>query len=42
MADEALLASTRVHPGRLLEQGYAFDHPTLLQALRHVLGYQPQ
>ena len=42
MADEALLASTRVHPGQLLEQGYAFDHPTLLQALQHVLGYQPQ
>lgn len=38
MADEALLASARVHPGQLLEQGYAFLHPTLRQALQHVLG----
>ena len=42
MADEALLASARVHPRTLLEQGYAFDHPTLLEALQHVLGRQPQ
>jgi len=38
MADDALLASTRVQPGQLLEQGYAFQHPTLRQALQHVLG----
>ncbi len=37
LADEALLASARVHPGRLLEQGYAFHHPTLREALLHVL-----
>jgi uncharacterized protein (TIGR01777 family) len=42
MADEALLASTRVQPGQLLEQGYAFQHPTLRQALQHVLGRQEQ
>jgi len=40
MADEALLASTRVHPGRLLELGYAFNHPTLPQALEQVLRRQ--
>jgi len=40
MADEALLASARVHPGRLLELGYAFNHPTLPQALEQVLRRQ--
>jgi uncharacterized protein (TIGR01777 family) len=38
MADELLLASTRVAPNRLTEDGYSFLHPTLEQALRHVLG----
>ncbi len=33
MADEALLASTRVVPRRLLEAGYRFRHPTLAEAL---------
>ena len=42
MADEALLASARVQPGRLLEQGYAFNHPTLPRALQHVLAHQAQ
>jgi NAD dependent epimerase/dehydratase family enzyme len=40
MADEALLASARVHPGRLLELGYAFNHSTLPQALEQVLRRQ--
>lgn len=38
MADELLLASTRVIPERLRESGYQFRHPDLEQALRHVLG----
>lgn len=38
MADELLLASTRVIPERLRESGYQFRHPNLEQALRHVLG----
>jgi uncharacterized protein (TIGR01777 family) len=32
MADEALLASTRAVPRRLLEVGFHFEHPTLEQA----------
>ncbi len=40
MADEALLASARVHPKKLLESGYVFRHERLEQALRHVLGAQ--
>ncbi len=38
MADEALLASLRVVPGRLQGSGYPFRHPELEAALRHVLG----
>ncbi len=38
MADAALLASTRVVPARLQNSGYAFLHPELKGALRHVLG----
>lgn len=38
MADELLLASARVLPTRLQEVGYAFQHPELEGALRHVLG----
>ena len=38
MADEALLASTRVKPARLIETGYEFRFPNLEGALRHVLG----
>lgn len=38
MADELLLASTRVEPSRLMETGYTFRHPDLEAALRHVLG----
>jgi hypothetical protein len=38
MADELLLASTRVAPRRLLESGYTFRYPELERALRAVLG----
>jgi uncharacterized protein (TIGR01777 family) len=38
MADEMLLASTRVRPSRLEETGYRFEHTSVEQALRHVLG----
>jgi uncharacterized protein (TIGR01777 family) len=38
MADALLLASTRVVPTQLLATGYAFRHPDLAGALRHVLG----
>ena len=34
MADEALLASSRVEPRKLLESGYKFRHPDLEGALR--------
>jgi NAD dependent epimerase/dehydratase family enzyme len=38
MADELLLASTRVQPARLLEAGYRFRQGEIEGALRHVLG----
>ncbi len=38
MADELLLASTRVKPARLQNSGYYFRHPQLEGALRHLLG----
>jgi uncharacterized protein (TIGR01777 family) len=38
MADETLLASNRVQPAKLLAAGFAFSHPGLEGALRHVLG----
>lgn len=38
MADEALLASARVVPRRLLERGFTFRFPELEPALRHVLA----
>ena len=37
MADELLLASTRVRPTKLLESKYPFHYPQLEGALRHVL-----
>lgn len=38
LADELLLASTRVEPARLVATNYAFRHPDLEGALRHLLG----
>jgi uncharacterized protein len=38
MADELLLASTRVRPAKLLGSGYRFRYPELEDALRHVLA----
>jgi uncharacterized protein (TIGR01777 family) len=37
MADEALLASTRVQPARLIAAGFQFAHPTIGQALAAAL-----
>jgi len=39
MADDALLASTRAEPARLLASGYAFRFADLGDALRHLLQY---
>ena len=38
MADEALLASTRAVPKRLLENGFTFQHPRLTEAFDAALG----
>lgn len=38
MADEALLASTRTVPKRLLQAGFAFAHPTLREAFAAALA----
>jgi uncharacterized protein (TIGR01777 family) len=38
MADELLLASTRVRPRRLLNSAYEFRHDAVEDALRHMLG----
>jgi hypothetical protein len=38
MADETLLASTRVEPRRLIEDGYKFKYSSLDGALRHLLN----
>jgi uncharacterized protein (TIGR01777 family) len=38
MADEAVLASARVVPRRLMETGFAFEHPTLIECVRATLG----
>jgi NAD dependent epimerase/dehydratase family enzyme len=38
MADELLLASTRVVPKRLAESGFRFEHPELSGALEHLLS----
>ena len=42
MGKETLLTSARVLPARLEETGFAFAHPTLEPALRHLLGRYPQ
>ncbi|MGF1580918.1 MAG: TIGR01777 family oxidoreductase [Gemmataceae bacterium] len=38
MADELLLASTRVEPTKLQQAGYEFRHSNLEEALRYLLG----
>ncbi len=38
MANELLLASTRVEPKKLLDTGYHFQYPELEDALRHILN----
>jgi len=38
MAEELLLASTRVAPAKLDDTGYRFAYPELETALRHILG----
>ncbi|MEE2708420.1 MAG: DUF1731 domain-containing protein [Gemmatimonadota bacterium] len=38
MAEEMLLASTRMHPAKLLETGYKFRHAELDTALRYALS----
>ncbi len=38
MANELLLASTRVEPRRLQETGFQFSYPDLEGALKHLLG----
>ncbi len=38
MANELLLSSTRVNPGKLLKSGFAFEQPELKQCLEHELG----
>lgn len=38
MAQEVLFSSARVLPRRLLEEGFAFQHPTIAEALRSTLG----
>ncbi len=37
MANDLLLASTRVEPKRLMENGYEFRYPELGQAFKHIL-----
>ena len=38
VADEALLASMKARPAKLITDGFAFDHPDLEAALRFLLG----
>ena len=38
MAEQALLASARVFPGRLTQAGFSFRYPRLEAALRHLLA----
>ncbi len=38
LADALLLASTRVHPSKLIGASYPFQYPELEGALRHLLG----
>lgn len=38
LADNALLASIRANPGKLLDSGFVFEHSELIPALKFVLG----
>lgn len=38
MGKETLLSSINVHPLKLLNNGFKFQHDTLLEALKHLLG----
>jgi NAD dependent epimerase/dehydratase family enzyme len=38
MADEALLASARAYPGKLITAGFRFTYPRIAQALAAALG----
>jgi hypothetical protein len=38
VADALLLASTRVHPAKLIASSYPFQYPELEGALRHLLA----
>lgn len=38
MADEALLASARVYPRKLIDAGFTFSHPTIENALAAILS----
>jgi uncharacterized protein (TIGR01777 family) len=38
MANELLLASTRVEPKKLLDTGYRFQYPELEDTLKHILN----
>jgi hypothetical protein len=38
MANDLLLASTRVEPEKLLDAGYHFQYPELEDALKHILN----
>ncbi len=42
MADQALLASARVAPRRLIESDFVFEHPLLEEALSDILGSTSQ
>ncbi len=41
MGDSLLLKGQRVHPKRLIEEGYSFIYPDLSNALDHEFGYKP-
>lgn len=38
MGNETLLSSINVHPSKLMDNGFQFQHNTLFQALKHLLG----
>ncbi|MHB8293485.1 MAG: epimerase [Acidimicrobiales bacterium] len=42
MAAELLLASQRAMPARLLEAGFHFEHPEIVEAMRHAVSQRPE